>query len=326
MNWRLIMSTVLIDNWNLVNANLIKDINGNHMPNDAYSDLLSALVLWDDVYYLDEGFSTFGWLYDKTDIKELLQPLHIDMEIRKGFEQSSHLIYCENYEQEYTKIVAQRAIYYSEISKAYQMNYLPVNERSDFLHKNMNILDLWKRDEIIKEEEKEILIKMDQFNNSNSSNIQMPLLTNLIIKNSQNTYKYLDTAISVKNTKEVKTFRKYMDKIDKAINSGNTSELRYVLSLIPDIINDIRKMDRKIELVASVKMKISPSVISMMTGTILSGIYSENKLLSMGLFCGTLGTLFKESNIEIKKEWNKAYYPKKIQTTFLRNLAKDILL
>lgn len=320
------MSTVLIDNWNLVDANLVKDIKGNYIPNDAYSDLLSALVLWDNVYYLDEGFSTIGWLYDKRGIKELLKPLYINMEVRKNFENCSDLIYCNNYKNKYTKTVAQRAIYYSEISKAFQMNYLPVDRRADFLNKNMNIMDLWTRNEIIKEEEKEILSKMNHFNNSDSSYIQFPLLTNLIIKNSKSSDNFLETALYIKNTKEVKQFRKYMDKIDEEINRGNVSELRYVLSLIPDIVNDIQNMDRKIKLTVLVKMKISPSVISMLTGTILSGIYSENKLLSMGLFCGTLGALFKESNIEINKEWNKSYYPKKIQTTFLKSLAKNTLL
>ena len=116
-----------------------------------------------------------------------------------------------------------------------------------------------------------------------------------------------------------------MDKVDQEINKGNVSELRYILTLIPEIVNDIQNMDKKIKLTASIKMKISPSVISLITGTILSEIYSESKLLSMGLFCGTLGALFKESNIEIKKEWNKSFYPKKIQTTFLRNLAINIL-
>lgn len=320
------MSTVLIDNWNLVNANLIKDIKGNCIPNDAYSDLLSALVLWDDVYYLDEGFFTSSWLYDKKNIKELLKPLYIDIEVRKNFEHSSDLIYCNNYKHKYTKIIAQRAIYYSEISKASQMNYLPVDRRSDFLNKNMDIENLWTRNGIIKEEEQEILSKMNHFNNSDISNIQFPLLTNLIIKNSKNGDGYLETALSVKNTKEVKLFRKYMDKIDKEINEGNESELKYVLNLIPEIVNDIQNMDRKIKLTTSLKMKISPSVINMLTGTILSEIYSENKLLSMGLVCVTLGTLFKESNIEISKEWETTYYPKKIQTTFLRSLAKNTLL
>lgn len=319
------MSTVLIDNWNLVNAALIKDINGKYIPNDAYSDLLSALVLWDDVYYLDEGFSTFGWLYGKRDIKGHLKPLYLDVEVRKGFEESSDLAYNNNYEHRYTKVVAQRAIYYSEICRAFQIDYLPVDKRTDFLYTNMNIMDLWTRNEIIKKEEKEILSEMVRFNKGDISNIQMPLITNLIINNSQNG-RYLETALSVKNTKEVKNFRKYMDKIDQEINTGNISELRYIISLIPEIVNDIQNMDKKIKLTASIKMKISPSVVSMLTGTILSGIYSESNLLSMGLFCGTLGTLFKESNIEIKKEWNKTYYSKKIQTTFLRNLAKNILL
>lgn len=327
-NEDLIMSAVLIDNWNLVNADIIKNSEGKDIPNNAYSDVLSALVLWDEVYYLDEGLSTFGWIYSKKGepIKKILKPLFIDLDIRETFEKSADLLYSSYYEEEYTKIVAKRAIYYSEISKAFQIDYFPVCQRADFLSRTMNITDLWTRNEIIKEEEREILSRIKRFNDSNSSNIVFPLLTNLIIKNSNNSGKYFETALSIKNTKEVKNFRKYMDKIDQEINRGNVSELRYALSLIPEIVNDIQNMDKKIELTASVKMKISPSVISMMTGTILSGIYSENKLLSMGLFCGTLGTLFKESNIEIKKEWNKTYYPKKIQTTFLRNLAKGILL
>ena len=322
------MSAVLIDNWNLFNVDIIKNIKGEDIPNNAYSDMLSALVLWDEVYYLDEGVSTFGWLYSKKgeSIRKILKPLYIDLNIRETFEKSANLIYSSNYEDKYSKVVAKRAIYYSEISKAFQIDYFPVSQRADFLSKTMTITDLWTRNEIIKAEEREILLRINQFNDSDRSNIVFPMLTNLIIKNSNNSDNYFETALSIKNTKEVKNFRKYMDKIDQEINRGNISELRYALSLLPEIVNSIQNMDKKIRLTASIKMKISPSVISMLTGTILSGIYSENKLLSMGLFCGTLGTLFKESAIEIKKEWNKTYYPKKIQTTFLRNLAKDIIL
>lgn len=321
------MGAVLIDNWNLFNADIVKNIKGIDIPNDAYSDILSALVLWDEVYYLDEGTSTFGWLYSKKgeSIRNVLKPLYINWDIRTVFEESANLIYSRNYEEEYTKVVAKRAIYYSEICKAFQIDYFPFYQRATFLSKTTTITDLWTRNEIIRAEEKEILSRIEGFNSSENSNIVFPILTNLIIKNSNNSENYFETALSIKRTKEVKNFRKYMDKIDQEINKGNISELRYALHLIPEIVNDIQNMDNKIKLTTSIKLKISPSVISMLTGTILSGIYSENKLLSMGLFCGTLGTLFKESNIEIKKEWNKSYYPKKVQTTFLRNLAKNIL-
>ncbi|MCM1233215.1 MAG: hypothetical protein NC489_24110 [Ruminococcus flavefaciens] len=318
----IIMSSVLIDNWNLVNAELIRDNKGKSVPNNAYTDLLSALVLWDDVYYLDEGLSTVGWTYRKQDFEELLKPLYIDAEIKNGFERSSNQIYCDNYEQEYGKIIAQRAIYYSEISKAYKMNYLPVEKRADFLRNNIDIMDLWTRNEIIREEEKEILKRIDQFNKSNLSDIQIPLLANLILKNSHGSSGYLKTAIDVKNAKEVKRFREYMDKIDNEINSGNEDELKYLLGLIPQIVNDVQKLDKKIELKAVIKMQLSPTVINTVSGTILSMMYPENKLLTIGMLCVTLGALFKESNIEIKKEWNATYYPQKIQTTFLRNLAK----
>lgn len=322
------MSSVLIDNWNLCNADVVKNISGDIIPNDAYSDLLSALVLWDDVYYLDDGFSTFSWTYGKmgNNFREVLQPLYLNLDIRKQFENSADLIFSNRYKQNYSKVVAQRAIFYSEISKAFHKDYFPVKKRSAFLSENMDIVDLWTRNELIKAEEKEILLRINNFNNSDHSFIQFPLLAKLVVKNANNNGEYIKTALDIKATNEVRRFRKYMDKIDQEINQGNIEELRYVLSIIPEIVNDIQKMDKKIKLSTTVNIKITPAVISMATGAILSRLYTERELLSMGLFCGTLGALFSESNMEIAKEFNKIYYPKKIQTTFLRSLAKNALI
>ena len=328
------MSEVLIDNWNLYNADVIKNHRGDEIPNEAYSDLLSALVLWDDVYYLDNlngldnGISVFKWKYEKKGnyFKEIIKPLCLDLNIKTKFEDAARTIYNDNYEQKYSKVIAQRAIFYGEICRACQIDYFPFKKRSDFIYENMDIIDYWTRNELIKVEEKEILSRIREFNNSYYSAISFPILAKLIVKNSNSSTEYIKTALEIKATNEVIQFRKYMDKIDRDINKGDVKELRYALSLIPEIVNDIQKMDKKLKICAEIKLKISPSVISMLTGTILASIYTESELLKMGMFCGTIGELFKESKIEIIKQFSKSLYPKKIQTTFLRSLAQNVLV
>lgn len=318
------MGTVLIDNWNLTNATLIRKDNTN-IPNESYSDLLSALVLWDEVCYLDEGFSTFGWLStpEGQRLKQLLKPLHIESDMKINFEDSSNIIYEKEFFKVNKKIVAQRAIYYHEISKAFNMNYYPVRERADFLDGYIDNLELWSRKEILKSEEREILKRIQEFNCSKEAFVQIPLLTNLIIKN---TYKdYINTALEIKDTREVRAFRKYMDEIDRQINIGNYSEVRHILNLMPYIIDEIENMDRKLSMTVTVRLKIAPMVLSMIVAVVLSSMYTENALINMGLICFTLKEALGDSSIDIEKKWTSRGYPKKMQINFLRTLAKEYI-
>ena len=315
------MGSVLIDNWNLSNANIEETYN-NGLPNKAYSDLLSALVLWDEVYYLDDGLATFGWLrLPKGErLKSILKPLYLENTIKKQFERSADLLYEQEFAHKYKKIVAERALFYHEMSKAFGVDYYPIQERAVFLDEAINNLELWSRNDILDIEEKEVLKRIQELNNGKELFIKMPILTKLIVKNSDGDY--LSTALDIRATREVKSFRKYMDKIDQEINNGNYGEVRHILRIIPDIIDDIEKMDRPAVISTNIKIKLTPMILTVMTSTILSNIYPENELLNWGLACLGLKEAFKESKIEISKEWNVKMYPKKIQLNFLRTLAK----
>ena len=116
-----------------------------------------------------------------------------------------------------------------------------------------------------------------------------------------------------------------MDKIDREINKGNYSEARYALSLIPQIVDEIENMDRKLHMTIEVKLKLTPSVLSMVTGTILSNMYMQSNLINLGLICFTLKEILGENSIEINKKITHTIYPKKIQLSFLRTLGKEYL-
>lgn len=318
------MGSVLIDNWNLSNANLEETYN-HVMPNKACSDLLSALVLWDDVYFLDDGFATFGWLNrpEGEKIKSLLRPLYLNKEIKKRFEKSSSILYEQKFMHQYKEIVAKRALFYHEVSKAFGIDYYPIEQRAIFLDQSMNSLELWSRNVIINNEEKEILRRIQEFDKEKDSFIRLPILTNLIMKNSVGDYLY--TSLDIKNTKEVKNFRKYMNKIDQEINDGNYNGAKCILKNIPYLIDDIEKMDRKATIFVDVKVKLTPMVLGAITGAILTNTYSPNELLNYGLICFTLDEIFKESKTEIKKEWRNTIFHKKVQLNFLRTLAKEYI-
>lgn len=315
------MGEVLIDNWNLSKMKLIER-NNKYVPNKAYSNLLSAIVLWDNIYYLDENSSIFGGLIESK-LLSLLKPLHMEQDVKKVFEKSSKREYKNNYSYKYNNVIAERALYYHEISKVFNLDYYPEDRRADFLNQVIGKFELWSRNEIIKEEEKEILRRIQEFNLGSDSIIPIPLLSNLIIKNSDQNF--TETALDIKNTKEVVRFRKYMDRVDKEINMGNFKEAKSILKLLPYIIDDIEKMDRKVNVTTKIKIKLTPMTVSMITGTILSNTYSENELLNMGLIFLTIGQLFQESKIEINEDLLYSIYPKKIQLNFLRTLAKSYL-
>lgn len=180
------MGTVLIDNWNLTNANL-GEKQSDDLPNESFSDLLSAIVLWDDVYYLDDGFATLGWMDTPKGkiLKSNLKPLYLSADIKEKFENSSNIMYEKDFIQEHKKIVAQRALFYHEISKAYGLDYYPIKKRAEFLNNSIKRIELWtRRDEILKREEKEILKKIQELDSGKESFIKFPLLSSLIVKNS----------------------------------------------------------------------------------------------------------------------------------------------
>lgn len=318
------MSTVLIDNWNLVNANLLEKENGREI-NESYANLLSSIVLWDDVYFLDDGLATFSWRNTaKEDIlKPVLKPLYLGEEIRSIFENKSLEIYEKNHKEQ-KKIVAQRAILYHEICKAYGYDYFPIKERADFMVKALPQYELWSRNAVLKKEEETLLKKLQEFEYSKKAYMKIPLLSNLVVKNSEGDY--IGTALDIKKSREVKRFRECMDKLDLELNCGNEKESRYIMSrIIPDIVNDIEKMDRKLDLVTVVKIKISARVINEIIAAALLNTYSETELLSYGIFIDGLWRLFKESNLEVDKKWSLSTYTKKIQLSFLRTLAKEYL-
>lgn len=314
------MGEVLIDNWNLTKANLSE----KKLPNQAFSDLLSAIVLWDEVYYLDDGFATFGWLgtSEGQKLKSVLKPLKLADNIKQAFINSADIIYEREVNNEQKRIVAQRALLYHEISKAYGYNYFPIKERAEFLRGFKP--DVWNRDKVLKKEEREILKRIDEFDSGKESFIQFPILASLIVKNADGNL--IDTALDIKGAKEVKRFREYMDKIDKAVNEGNYCEARYVLSLIPDIVNEIEKMDRTLRVVTQIMLKTTPCVVSTVTGAVLSNLYPQAEdVITLGFLCLTVKEILEVCTNEFNQKNENKRYPKRVQLSFLRTLGKEYL-
>lgn len=321
------MSAILIDNWNLSNIKLQRSANNEWLPNKAYSDLLSTLILWDDVYYYDDGFGTIGWKYrnEGSGLNNALKPIHLVEE-----EKNRLIKYSEEknifFAGKIKPIISERAFFYEALGRNLGIDYYPVEERAEFLE-NYNLKqDIINRKNL---DTKHLVIqKLDNMYTQQLKQlglidlyIDIPLLADYVVYNSNSPETYVKTAIDIKNDSKVRRFRKYLESIDQQVEKGNSKELNNVLREISELVNQIYCLEKKkIKISGNVKLKILPTMLAQIIALEnMKDILSEELLISLGIL--SLGTTLLnnvEANLDIELffKTNK----RKWQLTFLRKV------
>lgn len=138
------MKGLLLDNWTL--EKIVDCLHNDEAPFSLETiALIELIVLWDNLYYIENDFSSY-WrdksVVDGFDIKQLFTP------ISKGKYEVAFSNAKDEYEKKfsdkYPSVVARKALEYMYISSALDLNYMPFGNRAKFIRDN-NLFREFKR-------------------------------------------------------------------------------------------------------------------------------------------------------------------------------------
>lgn len=220
------MKRALLDNWTIED---IAGQKGNILVNPSVKVqvLVSALVLWDEVCYLDNGYSE--WWNFATDCNEELGILRLLKPINpKEYKQSMDRAqndYSNIFQCDYQEVVAKGALEYLYISDNDDMCYIPFGERANFIAEN----DLFKNThqyytrmdliELIDEEIKDYYTELNRQIRRANFYIDTSCIYNYVKRNAGTVEEMVDVIKSLKNEKVVIRFREWVEQMEQAIHN-----------------------------------------------------------------------------------------------------------
>lgn len=228
------MGAVLIDNWTLHNITYLpvsscKDIS---YINDL-ENLLMAILLWDEICFWDNG-KTVWWKEAPQAASELppLTGLVLTPEVD-----------CKVSSIRETDVIASGAQQYLLIAEQYGLDYLPKQERRQYLtSQNYYCLKnvVWQKF-VMEEVEKSVqeyyrdLVKL--IGNA-QMHFQFPLLLDYIRSQAGDT-DYITAALHMRQTGPLCNMRSWIEDLHNFIDSGNWDEVKYSIKNVKDIVSAI---------------------------------------------------------------------------------------
>ena len=248
------MSSILVDNWTLQRAaasiSLSYDL--NYLPNIEYARLVEAIVLWDEILYVDNEFSSVWkdilWRFGYTNYLKPLQKSKVNYDescdyiIQQAKKYSEE--FCDKqFENDEQRLLAKGAIEYNTIANSLKINYLPVKERADFLN-SLNLLpEHFDRLDLMDYFDKEMLQYYSEINSligKKKFRYSFPALFDFVANNSTSG-NYIATALQMRTEKEIKDFKWELNVLEDTINSHNKPKLEKALNQVSKTIKIIAK-------------------------------------------------------------------------------------
>lgn len=232
------MVDILIDNWTLQRAAIsINDTYENiAVPNEEYIRLIEALILWDNIYYLDNDYSQYWknilWRFG---YQKYLTPFS------KG-----QLTDHEVFQKEIlgNDIVEKSALKYSNFCNKNHIAYLPCKERAEYLKKCDLLGSYVNRKDVMNLLDRtlaEYYISLNKRFGTDKIKFTFPVLFDFVAANTKDNF-YLQTALQLRNEKEVIQFRKWLSSFEQQLQHGNLLELEKILNYLPALISDLTKV------------------------------------------------------------------------------------
>lgn len=247
------MKQALLDNW------AIEEIAGEGEnfflnPSVKIQVLVSALVLWDEVCYLDNGYSSW-WNHVADNCKELeilkmLKPI-------KQIEETplidkAKIDYFKLYKNNYREIVARGALEYLYISDKNDMSYIPFDKRANFIIEN----DLFKKThqyftrmdliDVIDEEIMRYYEELNDYIKKTNFFIDTSCIFNVVKKNAHSISEIYDVIMSLKKEKMVINFKKWVEKMEQEIHKPqNMDKSPYIIKEYIEELREISESQKK---------------------------------------------------------------------------------
>lgn len=215
------MKNVLIDNWTI--EKIMANFNERNVDRtEEMSQLIYAMTLWDDVYYLENEHSTWwNHVVDNTSELSFLKRLK-KVETSPEFAQElANNKYMREYSSQYTGVVAKRALEYMYYAESFGMNYLPSGKRASFINDN-DLYQNIERIEFINE-----VNELAYFNEVNKNlkeadiNFIPDCLLNVIYNDGNTSIETIISNIdSMRKDPQLRIFKSWVNKVEKHIEEG----------------------------------------------------------------------------------------------------------
>lgn len=241
------MKRALLDNWT------IEDIAGQKRnifvnPSVKVQVLVSALVLWDEVCYLNNGYSE--WWNFATDYNEelgilrQLKPINPD-EYKQLIDRAQD-DYSNLYKCNYQEVVAKGALEYLYISDNNDMCYIPFGDRANFIEENelfKNTHQYYTRMdliELIDEEIKDYYTTINKHIKRANFYLDTSCIYNYVKRNAGTVEEMVHVIKSLKKDRMVTRFRKWVEQMEHAIH--NPENIGNPPNIILDYIEELKEI------------------------------------------------------------------------------------
>lgn len=310
------MKNIMVDNWFM--EEVLADIHDNKTRfSEPYSELLMAIVLWDSVYYPQNSYN--WWNCFPSEVQNMLLPLDDSRE--NGYKHSLYLQYrYKGYsKEEYqwinwkdippseSDIVASGALRYMALSATNNCDYLPCTRRQRFLRK-LNSKRLIQADlsrlkcmtNLDSQVKSYYIDTWGKLVDFSSLELEMPILTRYIFDYTPDIMTPVDYAFHLRETGPVIAYRNYLTQLEAALETQNFKELDYLLKASKDAIAEVLSLNKKA--IGSVEVTIFPRPSILLKLGDIKVSFSPNPVIAVGTTVPN--------------------FQKKIQLTFLKNLAR----
>lgn len=238
------MNGILLDNWTL------QDLYTEKIKTDLeeYNKLLEAIVLWDDIYYPNNTYSTW-WKYISMnhEFNKLLKPFPDDEKIFK--EESEKFFYSIKAKSDFTEAVGVGSIRYAILSNKNGLDYFPCSKRSAFLSQDeikKIIPNMISRYDLMETFDKEVIRYYKELNSFLGNDVikfDVPVVVDFIHENTPSNKDYIDYAMELRREKNVIKYREYLSEIEQAINNAQWNKISEFKCATEELVKNI--IDKK---------------------------------------------------------------------------------
>jgi len=285
------MSSVLVDNWMLECAynNLYVDIREEYEERFSHSNILdlswanflTALVFWDELWYINNNVSTWIWKGKHDDLLgraistglsnfpsfvysdfkllgEIIRPINlIDY-----FHSDNELMFIEN--DGAIQEIDKRAEGYLAIGNAMAISYLPHSQRASHIYNLFSDKIRFFRIDILKNLDKHLNEFYDAINKEIGRSMLLfkyPVVYDYIRNECQNYYEELHFALELRNNNKLLDFKQSIFDIEISANSGNIQALCTCINTTKEISKEVlSKLSSNCVEFGTISLGLSPSL------------------------------------------------------------------
>ena len=250
------MNSILIDNWTIEKA--ISNSKTQEIKSAELKRIMCFMILWDNVYYLDNGYSS--WWQDCVDQDEELYVLlkMKQLPINDEYKSTVQQVYEQRFMNTEIPTIAQGAIEYLVNAELNNVHYAPVDERAAFIQKHNLIEDLFTRNDIIESIDSELLKYYEESSEKiRAADISLVTEALLSLIDGDSTKDISERIERLKRKPMIRRFRNWADRFETEIKEGK-------FLLIDDYLKELKDIEH-MTIDAEVKSSTENSWFPMIT-------------------------------------------------------------